>query len=293
MGAMTAKQAITGLNALTLRASDALDGLSRLGARLEFCETVRQVRPALYREYQHDCFTSPKRFHLFHEAFYEHLGSLFPVAWNSFDNDPYKDYSLNYIGIWPQGEMWHEGDPEQIGLSVRGALVIADEFFPPRALADWKSKPGVWSEGKLKAICAKQRTPLRHALLAVLVACCSTGNDWLDTTFETLEGGYLPEMSAQTIRNLAAEWRKAKRILQRIEKLDKWLEADPANRLPQLYQLYQRSRVADSEADRVRVTAMSSADFQAGNRPLIETLPLDEDGEGDDWPLIGEEGDDV
>lgn len=279
MRAMTAKQAIASLDALTLRASTALDGLSRLGARLEFCETVRQVRPSLYRQHQRDCFANPERFHALIEAFYQHLETLFPTVWYGLEEECYEDHALSYIEIFPQGEMWHEWDPEQIGLAVCGALVITGEVDPPRKLAGWKPRLGLWDEDKLTALCKKQRGPLRYALQAVQYAFHATGNDWLDTTVETLEGSYLPEMSATDIRFWATEWGKAERIFRQIKKLDDWLEADPANRLPQLYRLYQRARVADSDADRVRVTVMSSADFQAGNRPLIETLDFEDEDE--------------
>lgn len=276
MRVVSAKQAIAGLNALTLRASDALDGLSRLGARLEFCETVRQVRPSLYRQHQRDCFASPERFHALIEAFYQHLETLFPTVWHGLEEECYEDHALSYIEIFPQGEMWHEWDPEQIGLAVCGALVITGEVDPPRKLAGWKPRPGLWNEDKLAALCKKQRGPLRYAVQAVRYAFHDTGNLWLDTTVEMLEGSYLPEMSTADIRFWAAEWRKAERIFRQIKTLENWLEADPANRLPQLYRLYQQARVADADVNRVRVGVMSSADFVAGNRPLVETLPLDD-----------------
>lgn len=81
MRAMTAKQAIASLDALTLRASTALDGLSRLGAQIEFCETVRQVRPSLYRQYQRDCFANPERFHALMEDTLKPCFPPYGTAW--------------------------------------------------------------------------------------------------------------------------------------------------------------------------------------------------------------------
>ena len=68
---------------------------------------------------------------------------------------------------------------------------------------------------------------LRHIRRVFEMATYSTGNVFLDTTFEMLGNSELPGWDKENIDWLTKQWRRAEPKLERIEAVIDWLEADP------------------------------------------------------------------
>lgn len=80
------------------------------------------------------------------------------------------------------------------------------------------------------------------------MATFSTGNVFLDTTYEILGNSELPDWSKENIDWLTNQWRRAEPILERIESLIDWLEADH-QRLAELIRHFNACLKKEEKAD--------------------------------------------
>ena len=67
-----------------------------------------------------------------------------------------------------------------------------------------------------------------------------TGNLWLDITYETLDAGPMYLWTLGGVNGLAAEWRKAKRLLDKTQAVLDWLEPN-ARPLAQVIEFWNRA----------------------------------------------------
>lgn len=80
---------------------------------------------------------------------------------------------------------------------------------------------------KLVKICNKLKSPIKYLVPSLSVIDYSTGNIWLDTTYET---GYWWEWSEENVLLIADKWQEASTILNQFEELSDWIEVSIANR---------------------------------------------------------------
>lgn len=232
------KQAIEYLDGLALRPSTACDWLGNLNCRVNAMALFQQYCPRRFRAHAATCLQDDQSLNRALEDFFRELGQRFPLSLYDDEFDP--DWNSRYLPVYPEAEEWHEWEAEYIPLPILGAMVLDGDYPPVMRLPGWTPQGSGWQTDKLEALCARQRTPLRWAYLAVQMAHLDTGNDWLDITPE-MHDGRGPEMSAAAIDFLTIEWRAARRISAKVARLDAWLKRD-VTRLQKLQRLLLSAR---------------------------------------------------
>jgi hypothetical protein len=80
---------------------------------------------------------------------------------------------------------------------------------------------------KLVKICNKLKSPIKYLVNSLSLLDYSTGNIWLDTTYET---GYWWEWSEENVLLIADKWQEASTLLNQFKELSDWIEISIANR---------------------------------------------------------------
>jgi hypothetical protein len=160
---------------------------------------------------------------------------LFPLPDDVMDDWPDNERS-EFIPLMPMGIDWIENlDEWSLPVQVFATLVmgadasddILDAIGPdtPRPLGldddhilNWK---------RFASLCRRAGGLMAWMPTAVEVVGHDTGNLWLDITFETLDACPMYLWTLEGVRELAAEWRKAKRMLDKTQAVLDWLEQNP------------------------------------------------------------------
>ncbi len=181
---------------------------------------------------------------------------LFPVADLGFE---LADERLDYIPVEPLALEEEQMDAWKPVWLVLYSLVQG----PPGTFIDWDSLigafPGIMltrplsvTEDKIsyqvdwkrffRRVAAGYPGHAKGIRLACLYAGYATDNAFLDTTSDTLSYSVLPKWTKAEINALAAEWRRAKTMLNLIDAAADWLTAEPAQ-LDRLIQLWNNCTV--------------------------------------------------
>ena len=263
-------EAVEFLDGLALRPHQACAWLSTLVCRINAMALFHQYYPREFRPHAQVCLRNTEALAHALDKFFGLLSRRFPLHYGEWEDEELDlDWVCHRLPVYPEAEIWHDWSPEHIPLPILGALVIEGIYPRVPQLAGWAQQGDGWQRDKLEALCAKQRTPLRWAYLAVEMSLHDTGNDWLDVTMQKCDGNGV-EMSAEMIDFLTSEWRAAEAIQRKVSKLHDWLERDRA-RLQKLQRLLLVARVSlTKEQGRIRLTTNGALVLE--ERPLVEVL---------------------
>jgi hypothetical protein len=160
------------------------------------------------------------------------------------DGPPYQ------IPIEPMYEEWWNIDFEEHDLLWQVMLILLGETPPDniedeviittfKARQEWHGQ--MIDCDKLNRLCRRQNEPLKGLCMALLAVDHSTGNPWLDATYECPYVGI--EWTVRNINYLKKKWLEAGHIQDQIVSLNQWLSKDGAN-IHELLALYARALVA-------------------------------------------------
>lgn len=160
---------------------------------------------------------------------------LFEIPDYCFDGWQNEDLPLSYIPIEPIfGEWWNEDIEElmplwQVLLILIGAWEPNDtenEIFKTATNAQQQWKDKMIDCDKLARLCRRVSEPLCWLNLALLTLDHSTGNPWLDASYECPITGV--EWTTRNVRCLRKSWLEAQQACKQIAQLDEWLNKDAA-----------------------------------------------------------------
>lgn len=157
--------------------------------------------------------------------------NLFPVEFID-EIEVYKEYEN--IVILPQKNEWWNDNFEDLEMSEKFLLSLMGNGY---SLKYWQEEFGFEPDyltsdedinfQKLVKICKKFKSPIKYLLTSLMILDHSTGNIWLDTTYET---GYWWEWSEENIILLADKWQEATMMLEQFQELADWIEASVTHR---------------------------------------------------------------
>ncbi|MBW4632976.1 MAG: hypothetical protein KME30_14065 [Iphinoe sp. HA4291-MV1] len=157
--------------------------------------------------------------------------NLFPIEFID-EIEAYKEYE-NLV-ILPQRLEWWNDNFEDLEISEKFLLSVMGNGY---SLKDWQEEFGFEPKcltndedidlQKLVKICNKLKSPIKYLVTSLMILDYSTGNIWLDTTYET---GYWWEWSEENIILLAEQWQEAIIMLKHFQELTDWIEASVTNR---------------------------------------------------------------
>jgi hypothetical protein len=254
--------ALSSLERLMGGARAACDELSELSFRADLMSQFEELYPQRFALSAPDCLAQG-----FHEAARAYLAGLA-------EQFPLQDYWLDelledldessaFLYIVPQGLSVEEREAEDFRLLFRviflatGAYAGLDDplsrTYPPVGIPDPE---------RLTESCSGARRPLSYLPEAYRYACGSTGNIWLDESWDLFEGGVeYPRWTRENITWLTLEWNEAKPVLERIQRLTDWLEKKPERRGRQVYRLLKEA-AEGPEAGSEKRLSQRPAEFQ-------------------------------
>ncbi|MDM9383533.1 hypothetical protein QUB80_22865 [Chlorogloeopsis sp. ULAP01] len=157
--------------------------------------------------------------------------NLFPVE---FVDEIEACDKYEYIPIVPQIIEWWENDFEGLETSEKFLLSVMGNGYQ---LEYWEEKFGFEPDyiarvedidfQKLVKICNKFKSPLQYLATSLSILDYSTGNIWLDTTYET---GDWWDWTEENIVFLAQKWQEATIMLDQFQELSDWIKTSVANR---------------------------------------------------------------
>ncbi|MBW4502690.1 MAG: hypothetical protein KME57_24770 [Scytonema hyalinum WJT4-NPBG1] len=157
--------------------------------------------------------------------------NLFPVEFID-EIEAYEEYEN--IVILPQKLEWWNETFEDLEMSEKFLLSLMGNGY---SLKYWEEEFGFEPDyltsdedinfQKLVKICKKFKSPIKYLVTSLMILDHSTGNIWLDTTYET---GYWWEWSEENIILLADKWQEATMMLEQFQELADWIEASVTHR---------------------------------------------------------------
>ncbi len=173
---------------------------------------------------------------------------LFPLPDDVMDDWPDNERS-EFIPLVPMGIDWIENlDEWSLPVQVFAALVmgadacddILDAIGPdtPKPLSFGNDHILNWKH--FASLCRRAGGLMAWVPTAVEVVGHDTGILWLDITFETLDACPMYLWTLDGVNELTAEWRKAKKILDKTQAVLDWLEQNPRP-LAQVIEFWNRS----------------------------------------------------
>lgn len=181
-------------------------------------------------------------FHLIHER-------LFPLEMlldDVLDEERYSFIPVEPLGIdqWDQPfEDFDLGWQLLFLLTGEGELDVVevdDETHAQLARLLSTISAGQVDAQVMERLAAQVGGPLEGLLDAIRMIDHNTGTVWLDITYEC--GCYDADWSAETLRVLADEYRQARSILNRVDRLLSWLTDDPVQHFQEAIDLWNRTR---------------------------------------------------
>jgi hypothetical protein len=249
----------------TISVDDALDGLSRrrmvsVGqACRRLSDALDSVRIlSLYKQYfprQYARSPSPmliagderytEREYEFFRLVNQHL---FPLPDEVMDDWP-DNQRDEYIPLTPMGIDWTENlDEWSFPVQVLATLAMGTEASDEMLDAIGPGTPGpiglggdhVLNWNCFASLCRRAGGLMAWVPAALEVVGHDTGILWLDITFESLDACPLYLWTLDGVKELAAEWRKAKKMLDKTQAVLDWLEPNPRP-LAQVIEFWNRS----------------------------------------------------
>lgn len=175
----------------------------------------------------------PKKLQRFYDMVRERL---FPLPDSYFLDEDFEDW-LRGVPFWPLLPDSYDIEIDELPTYYKLMLALMDGDFRKAVLteqlgearADRFMAAGTRIDSaRLRRLCERAGGPLEHFILALDVVTRDTGNDWIDISPEEC-GAYEFEWSAETLKMLAEEYRKADAILDRVRAFDDWLEEDASH----------------------------------------------------------------
>ena len=192
-----------------------------------FAEEWDKSKTPINRKTHPDCIYSDREIEFIHLV----NSNLFPVEFID-EIETYEEY--NNIVILPQILEWWNDNFEDLEASEKFLLSVMGNGY---SLEYWEEefgfKPDYIADAenidfqKIVKICNKLKSPIKYLVTSLSVIDYSTGNIWLDTTYET---GYWWEWSEENVLLMADKWQEASIILNQFEELSDWIEVSIANR---------------------------------------------------------------
>jgi hypothetical protein len=229
-----------------------LEAVERLRRMMGSTTIIRLYQHYFPEDYRHSkkslqcksaCGHSPREI-----EFFELVGRrLFPVADLAYD---YDDERIDYIPVDTCAL-----DPEAMDAWKTPWLIIFGLVQHDFADVDWDAVmetlpeeaelPGFVTdrtecrldEKRFFRRAARLDPHLKDIRLVFCMAAFSTGNVFLDTTYEMLGCSEMPDWNRENMDWLIKEWRRGQVLLDRIDAAIEWLEDDP-QRLANLIHLY-------------------------------------------------------
>jgi hypothetical protein len=146
------------------------------------------------------------------------------------------DLPLDSIPIEPMYREWWDEEFEDLSLLWQVLLILLGETAPDvigheaieAAVNTQRRCHGQMIDcDKLARLCRRQGGPLRGLCIALLTVDHSTGNPWLDATYESPYVGV--EWTVRNVNYLKRKWLEAREAQARIMDLHHWLDKDAAH----------------------------------------------------------------
>lgn len=180
--------------------------------------------------------------------------NLFEIHDSFFDGMIEDDLPLSYIPIEPIFAEWWNDDADEMMLLWQALLILIGAWEPYdtddetiqaafKAGQQWQNR--AIDCDKLTRLCHRADEPLCWLNLAVRTLDHSTGNPWLDASYECPIVHY--DWTVRNVLHLKRRWREAQQACNRIMKLNEWLGEDVAH-THQLLALWSRA-LADRRSD--------------------------------------------
>ena len=218
---ITCKETITYLKNLSQKAS-----LLGLYQKL-FPEQWNESTIPLNKKTHLECIYSDREIEFIHLV----NSNLFPVEFID-EIQAYSEYEN--ITIIPQRLEWWNDDFEDLETSEKFLLSVMGNGY---SLEYWEEKFGLEPDyvactedmdfQKLMIICNNLKSPIKYLVPSLSILDYSTGNIWLDTTYEA---GYWWEWTEENIILLADKWQEATTMIEQFQELSAWIEASVTNR---------------------------------------------------------------
>ena len=230
-GISSARTALAYLQTRRMSARRAVTVLKRLGSTAQLLSLFARFFPHEFQAQKFSLLGSEDKLIAAEIAFLRLVSQrLFPIP--DYLLDEYECYEEGLISIPIEplfGDWWNE-DPEDLPLIYRLPLVLAgmipageelEAYFPAAFSSDHRPKMD-WE--RLEMVCRAAGTPLSALWLAVLITDHSTGNVWLDASYEI--AGMEVVWTAENMEYLAEAFTDAQAKLDEVFALDEWLKQD-------------------------------------------------------------------
>ena len=265
---------------------EAIDRLKALLGRTDLTRLYQKYFPKAYKASKKSLRAkSPDGHSPREEEFFELVRKyLFPIVDLCLDDNERVDYiPLDTAALDTEGmEAWKTAWLVIFGLEQE-MLAEIDWNSVMEALPPGSELPGFVEDrqpAKLNVkrffrAAARHDPHLRGLTVAFAMASFSTGNVFLDTTYDMMSYSEMPIWEDDAIDYFTKEWRAGERLLKRALEAVDWLEVDPA-RLADLIQMYNRCRVteeaekkaaAKQKASQKRKRPAKNAPSRASARP--------------------------
>jgi hypothetical protein len=223
--------------------SDALDSVRILSLYKQCCpcQYARSMSPMLiagderYTEREYEFFRLVNQ-------------HLFPLPDDVMDDWP-DNQRDEYIPLTPMGIDWTENlDEWSLPVQVLATLAMGADACDEMLDAIRPGTPSPIGLGngyvlnwkRFASLCRRAGGLMAWVPAALEVVGHDTGNLWLDITYETLDAGPMYLWTLDGVNGLAAEWRKAKRLLDKTQAVLDWLEPN-ARPLAQVIEFWNRA----------------------------------------------------
>jgi hypothetical protein len=173
---------------------------------------------------------------------------LFPLPDDVMDDWP-DNQRDEYIPLTPMGIDWTENlDEWSLPVQVLATLAMGADACDEMLDAIGPGTPNPIGLGngyvlnwkRFASLCRRAGGLMAWVPAALEVVGHDTGNLWLDITYETLDAGPMYLWTLDGVNGLAAEWRKAKRLLDKTQAVLDWLEPN-ARPLAQVIEFWNRA----------------------------------------------------
>jgi hypothetical protein len=180
----------------------------------------------------------------FLELVHRHLFELPDYVFDEITED---DLPISEIPIQPMYDEWWDVEFEELSLLWQVLLILIGATKPDvidqeaieavvNARQQWQGQ--VLDCDKLARLCRRQEAPLGGLCIAVLTIDHSTGNPWLDATYENPYEGV--EWTVRNVNYLKKKWGEAQQAHDQIVSLNRWLCEDAAH-IHELLALWSRA----------------------------------------------------
>lgn len=225
-----------------------LGKLSDTREALAMIEILEELFPAEFARIRNTRFTIDKEsgLHVGVQRLFTLVGERYFPLW---DGAEVGEYDLGAIPFMPFIDLvGFENEPDCYGSALTVAFgLIGFSYFDGGdntgcALLDTIRALGpapaqTVSFDVLSERAARLRTPLRHLPLALEIVDHASPNAFLHGSCECGSCTRIP-WSAENVRALVVEYREAKAGLRKVERLEKWLDADRETRIAQAVRLW-------------------------------------------------------